>query len=138
VVLYTTDWAQWRGSNNNRPTWCDPYAHRPADIDASLATHINYAFAKIDGTAFEVVNVEANAEELMAGLQGLKSVNPNLKTMISIGGWSFSRGDDVFKGTGSEKIFPEMAASAAKRAAFIRSATEYARQRGFDGIDVDW
>ncbi|WIA13793.1 hypothetical protein OEZ85_007341 [Tetradesmus obliquus] len=138
VVLYTTDWAQWRGSNNGRPGWCDAYAHRPADIDPSLATHINYAFAKIDSKTFEVVNVEANEDELIAGLQGLKAKNPALKTLISIGGWSFSRGDEVFKGSGSEKVFPEVAASAANRAAFIRSAIDYTNKRGFDGIDIDW
>jgi chitinase len=95
VVLYTTDWAQWRGSSDKRPAWCDAYAHRPADIDPSLATHINYAFAKIDNNAFEVVSVEANEDELIAGLQGLKASNPELKTLISIGAWSFSRGDEV-------------------------------------------
>jgi chitinase len=138
VVLYTTDWAQWRGSNNKRPAWCDPYAYRPADIDPSLATHINYAFAKINNETFEVANVEANEDELIAGLQGLKAKNPDLKTLSSIGGWSFSRGDEVFKGTGSEKVFPEMAASADNRAVFICSAIDYAKQKVFDGSDLDW
>lgn len=36
--------------------------------------------------------------------QGLKSRNPDLKTLISVGGWSFSRGDEAFKGTGSETV----------------------------------
>jgi chitinase len=71
-------------------------------------------------------------------MQAHKNSNPGLKTLISIGGWSFSRGEEVFNGTGSQAIFPAMAASSANRAAFIASAISYAQRHGFDGIDMDW
>ncbi|KAG2487178.1 hypothetical protein HYH03_014157 [Edaphochlamys debaryana] len=106
-------------------------------IDAGV-THVFYAFAKIDGSTYEVVDVEWNEKALQDGLKARKALAPNLKTLISVGGWSFSRGDEVFKGTGSEAIFPAMAASASNRAAFITSAIKYAKDRGFDGIDLDW
>ena len=70
--------------------------------------------------------------------QALKQRNPSLKTLISIGGWSFSRADEVFKRSGSDKVFPAMAASAANRQAFVASAVQYAKKHGFDGLDIDW
>ncbi|KAL4423689.1 hypothetical protein ABPG75_000990 [Micractinium tetrahymenae] len=86
----------------------------------------------------EVVHVEQNEPQLIAQLQALKSRNPALKTLISIGGWSFSRGDQVFTGTGSEKILPAVVGDAGRRGTFVRSAIQYAKQYGFDGIDIDW
>lgn len=137
LVVYTTDWSQWRRSNNGRPGWCDAYAYTPGNIDPSVPTHVNYAFAKIQPDG-QVVHVEQNEPQLIAQLQALKGRNPALKTLISIGGWSFSRGEEVFTGTGSEKIFPAVAGDAAKRGTFVRSAIQYAQQYGFDGIDIDW
>lgn len=42
------------------------------------------------------------------------------------------------RGTGSEAIFPGMASTAQGRATFIASAIKYAKDRGFQGIDLDW
>jgi hypothetical protein len=42
------------------------------------------------------------------------------------------------RGTGSEKIFPAVAADPAKRAKFITSAVSYAQKYNMDGIDLDW
>ena len=61
-----------------------------------------------------------------------------MKTLISIGGWTFSTGTDVFVNTGSELIFPAVRSTQANRATFIQSAISYAKERGFDGIDIDW
>ncbi len=138
LVVYTTDWAQWRASSNGRPKWCDKYALKPADIDPTLPTHINYAFAKINPSTYAVETVEFNDEEMIEDLIAHKADNPDLKILISIGGWSFSRGSEAFKGTGTERIFPAMAASASNRAVFVASAIEFATSRGFDGIDIDW
>lgn len=82
------------------------------------------------------VDTETDDKALEAQLIALKA--NGVKNIISIGGWSFSTGTDVFAGTGSEQIFPEMASTNASRAAFIQSAISYAKQRGFDGIDIDW
>ncbi len=68
-MVYTTDWAQWRGSDNGRPAWCDAYKTTPSNIDPSLPTHVNYAFAKVDGSSYAVVDVEKNEAELIAQLQ---------------------------------------------------------------------
>lgn len=84
------------------------------------------------------VDVEYNDLQLQQELQQVKSQIPGMKTLISIGGWSFSTGTGVYSGTGAELIFPRMASSSTSRTAFINSAIQYARSRGFDGIDIDW
>ena len=82
------------------------------------------------------VDTEPSDESLQRQLQSVKTANS--KTLISIGGWSFSTGTDAFEGKGSESIFPAMASSQQSRATFIQSAIQYAKARGFDGIDIDW
>ena len=66
--MYTTDWAQYRNVTNStyqgqavkRPDWCKDYGYIPKNLDASLFTHIIYAFAKIEAGTFQVVSF-ANA-----------------------------------------------------------------------------
>lgn len=56
----------------------------------------------------------------------LKQGNPSLKTIISVGGWSWSN------------RFSEVAASAATRETFADSAVNFLRKYNFDGVDLDW
>lgn len=56
----------------------------------------------------------------------LKQANPNLKTIISVGGWSWSN------------RFSDVAASAATRETFADSAVNFLRKYQFDGVDLDW
>ncbi|MEC0246493.1 glycosyl hydrolase family 18 protein [Paenibacillus chitinolyticus] len=61
-----------------------------------------------------------------AGLRDLKKKNPSLKTLISVGGWTWSN------------RFSDVAAGAATRETFANSAVEFIRTYGFDGVDLDW
>ncbi|AZK48256.1 glycosyl hydrolase family 18 protein [Paenibacillus lentus] len=56
----------------------------------------------------------------------LKQENPGLKTIISVGGWSWSN------------RFSDVAASAETRETFANSAVDFLRKYQFDGVDLDW
>ena len=65
--------------------------------------------------------------ELYGRVNGLKSKNPKLKTLLSVGGWEVG-----------SMPFSHMVATPASRAKFMRHACGYLRQYGFDGLDLDW
>ncbi|MFE0462891.1 glycoside hydrolase family 18 protein [Kitasatospora sp. NPDC058965] len=138
---------------------------------ASKLTVLNYAFGNVsaDGTCFEanaagvgdawadyqrpvsadesVDGVADTADQPLKGnfnqLRKLKAVNPQLKAVISLGGWSWS------------KYFSDAAATDASRQKFVASCIDLylkgnlpqigsaeggaaAGAGVFDGIDIDW
>jgi chitinase len=75
------------------------------------------------------MTAESDSGGNFADLADLKRASPNLRLLISLGGW-----------TGSGR-FSDAALTSARREAFARSALDVfiRRQPGlFDGIDVDW
>lgn len=112
------------------------------DIDATLLTHINFAFANLspDGeiivgdpeadlnTDFgtELGGKPEDAYGHFGQLRQLKEKYPHLKVLISVGGWSWSSN------------FSDVAADPAKRDRFAASAAEFVSTYGFDGVDIDW
>ena len=96
----------------------------PAEIAAEKLTHINYAFANIrDGRVVE--GFAKDAENLKA-LVSLRSRNPKLAILVSVGGWTWSGG------------FSDEALTPQSRAVFVASAIDYVRRHDLDGFDVDW
>jgi chitinase len=65
----------------------------------------------------------------MKQLQLLKARNRNLKTLLSIGGWTY---------TNTEKHMDVPMATDQGRRNFAESCVEMIRNYGFDGVDVDW
>lgn len=61
-----------------------------------------------------------------AALRNLKAANPHLKTILSVGGWTWSN------------RFSDTAASEETRKNFAKSAVDALRAYGFDGVDLDW
>ena len=130
LVGYYTNWAQYR-----------PAGHQyfPEDIDATLLTHICYAFAILDDT-YDVKPFEWNDILDWNPSQGMyarfhthvRTQNPAIKTLISLGGWTFN------ERPATSHLFTSMAASQTSRAHFIDSAIGFARTHGFDGVDIDW
>ncbi|MBP1999622.1 chitinase [Paenibacillus shirakamiensis] len=59
-------------------------------------------------------------------LRNLKAKNPQLKTILSVGGWTWSN------------RFSDTAATDATRKTFAKSAVDALRAYGFDGVDLDW
>jgi chitinase len=95
-----------------------------ATLDGEKLTHINYAFANIrDG---RVVEGFARDAENFKALGVLRARHPHLKLLVSVGGWTWSKG------------FSDMALTAAGRQAFVGSAVEFVRRHDLDGFDVDW
>ncbi|MDJ0717271.1 MAG: glycosyl hydrolase family 18 protein [Prochloraceae cyanobacterium] len=137
------------GSNNNKvvgayyPEWAIyERNYQVADIPADKLTHVFYAFAKIDNTG-QVTTFDNYAatekrfdgdwntpKEFAGNFEQLNKVakakNPNLKTMISIGGWTLSN------------KFSDVALTDASREKFASSAVKFMTKYGFDGIDIDW
>ena len=84
----------------------------------------NFAFAKVtaDGSVYLPPQV---APERLRALVARRSINPELKVVLSIGGW----------GAGN---FSEAAASEAARQRFIDSGIELLHRFDLDGLDIDW
>jgi chitinase len=94
-------------------------------VDAAKLTHINYAFVNvINNRAF--LNRRKTDTTNFRYLIGLKKKNPNLKVLISIGGWIWS------------KNFSDMALTDTSRKAFAASAVDIVREFKMDGVDIDW
>lgn len=92
--------------------------------DARRLTHINYAFANVrDGRI--VLERPADAQQLDS-LRALKQYNPDLKLLLSVGGWTWS------------DHFSDAALTDSSRHRFARSAAAIVEQHQLDGLDIDW
>lgn len=90
--------------------------------DPTLVTHINYAFAHIKDD-FESLDIKESTR--LKKIVKLKSKNPDLKVVLSVGGW----------GAGN---FSEMAADEIHRRKFCDNCLKAVKTYGLDGIDIDW
>ena len=95
-------------------------------VNASELNYINYAFAKIGSDDKITLGYPATDPANFVKLHNLKNSNPNLKLIISVGGWSWS------------DQFSNMALTDASRTIFADSCVSFLEQYGFDGIDLDW
>ncbi|XP_013378006.1 PREDICTED: chitotriosidase-1 isoform X4 [Chinchilla lanigera] len=116
LVCYFTNWAQYREGVAR---------FFPGAVDPNLCTHLIYAFAGM--SSHQLSSVEWNDKQLYQEFNGLKKMNPKLRTLLAIGGWSF----------GTRK-FTDMVATANSQQIFINSAIKFLRTYGFDGLDLDW
>lgn len=99
---------------------------KPIEIeDPRRLTHINYAFAQVSDEGEIVFANNEDAPQHLAQLNAMKQQNPDLKILVSVGGW----GADGF----SDAAFTQEA-----RERFARSGVALIQQHGIDGIDLDW
>ena len=90
--------------------------------DPQYMTHINYAFGHVN-ESFNGVKID-NEERLRQSVD-LRKQKPELKVLLSIGGWGSGR-------------FSEMAANDEYRRAFAADCDRVVKEFALDGIDIDW
>lgn len=94
-------------------------------IEASRLSHINYAFVDIKDNRAWLHNEKTDTVNFRL-LNELKKVNPDLKILISIGGWTWS------------KHFSDAVLTDASTQAFAQSAVDIVEIYHLDGVDIDW
>ena len=127
AVAYYTSWSIY-GRN-----------FQPSSIPINLTTHLNYAFANVDangnvvvGDAYADIDKAYPGDSWNTDIQpfrgniwqinvNLKKINPNFKSLISVGGWSWSG------------RFSDIAASPILRKNFAASAVAFIQKYRFDG-----
>tara|TARA_B100001059_G_scaffold167828_1_gene167589 strand:- start:982 stop:2421 length:1440 start_codon:yes stop_codon:yes gene_type:complete len=115
--------------------------YQPMEIPADKITHINYAFANIGtdgriaiGDPYAAIDKYYPGDTWDQPYRGtynqinnvLKAEHPHLKTLISVGGWTWSG------------RFSDIALTDASREVFAESCVEFIRTYNFDGVDIDW
>ena len=103
VVVYVTSWSE-------------------VMPDPQYMTHINYAFGHVN-ESFNGVKIDN--EERLRQIVDLRKQKPELKVLLSIGGWGSGR-------------FSEMAANDEYRRAFAADCDRVVKKFALDGIDIDW
>lgn len=142
IIGYFTS---WRTGKNGLPSYL------AKDLPWDKLTHINYAFASIN-TQTNEIQVSAEATDLewpevpgaemdpafnykghFNHISSLKQQYPDVKTLISVGGWAETTGFYAMTTN-----LNTCGVNIAGINAFNASAVEFIRQYGFDGVDVDY
>ncbi|MER6581646.1 glycosyl hydrolase family 18 protein [Nonomuraea sp. NPDC001023] len=153
IIGYFTS---WRTGKNGQP------AYLAGNIPWGKVTHINYAFAHVDGSNKIAVDANATATEWpgVAGaemdpayaykghfnlLNKYKKQYPGTKTLVSVGGWAETGG--YFDANGARVPsggFYSMTTNAdgsvnqAGIGTFADSVVAFVRAYGFNGVDIDY
>jgi hypothetical protein len=128
LIGYFTSWSVYQGD------------FAPSQLPWQKLTHINYAFANIVGGEIALGDSYADTEKQYEGdtwaqpLRGnfyqlnvkYRSLYPHLKTLISVGGWTWSG------------AFSDAALTDAARKKFAASCVAFIKKYYFDGVDIDW
>jgi chitinase len=116
--------------------------YQVSEIPAARLTHVNYAFANIQAGGCALGDAWADVQKTFQGdtwdessangagnfkqLRALRDAQPALRTLISVGGWTWS------------SQFSDAALSDASRSKFASSCVDFMVEHGFDGLDIDW
>lgn len=121
IVCYYYGWA------NTRP---HPANYGVNNIPGDLCTHVNFAYAGVDPETWElrseVPEYESN-RDLFKNFTAIKTKYPQLKTLLSVGGWQQEHG-----------VFSALVSNADRRALFIESVLLWMKEYNLDGVDMAW
>ncbi len=99
----------------------------PKRIPAEKLTHINYAFANVENGIISNIEGRAESDSLnFLVLNNLKNRNPDLKILVSIGGWTHSKG------------FSDAVLTKESRKKLTDSGIDFLLKYNLDGLDFDW
>ncbi|XP_044746621.1 chitotriosidase-1-like [Coccinella septempunctata] len=121
LVCFFTSWTVYRPGNGK---------YNVSNLPADLCTHVNYGFVGLqewDGSLSILDDWEANGLYELDHLKALRVKNPDLKLVVSMGGWN----------EGSEK-YSHVAADPKLRKNMVDSVLEFLDKYEFDGFDLDW
>jgi chitinase len=93
-------------------------------IDPAKVDVLNYAFGTLDEQG-DIVLRSPHAAKALSQLVALRKRNPQLRIVLSVGGWSAGH-------------FSEAALTDAARRRFADDAARLIEQHDLDGLDVDW
>jgi chitinase len=96
----------------------------PPVIHPERITHVNFAFAHIDSTGRVGFEQPAVGQSLLQ-LQALRKANPQLRLIVSVGGWQ-------------AEGFSDAALTDSSRRTFAMSVVRLLREYAVDGVDLDW
>lgn len=91
-------------------------------LDAFECTHLIYGFAVLNNVTYEMTVYDSWVDISLGGYQkftALKAQNPNLKTLIALGGWN----DSAFS-----TQYSELVSDPVKMANFVSKALAFVRQ----------
>lgn len=94
-------------------------------IDARKLTHINYAFVNVKDSMAWLTNIATDTVNFRK-LTELRKVNPSLKILFSVGGWSWSEN------------FSDAVLTESSRKKFARTNVDLVETYDLDGVDIDW
>lgn len=120
VIMYLTNWSIYSRFTN------------VATYDFSGVDVINYSFFNVDSSGNVLTLDEwadygwGNGGLIRILTHDIKAKYPNIKVVVSIGGWSCSQ------------YFSDVAASAKARKNFANNILNIIQTNGFDGVDLDW
>ncbi|HUQ66855.1 MAG TPA: glycoside hydrolase family 18 protein [Flavitalea sp.] len=95
------------------------------NVNPMKLSHINYAFVNVQGNRAFLSNEKTDTVNFRL-LNDLKKTNKDLKIMISLGGWTWS------------KNFSDAVLSDTSNRNFSQSAVDIVAKHDLDGIDIDW